>query len=72
MKSKKMIQVNLFTKQKDSQTQERIMVSTGEGRDFPGGTVDKNPPVSGGDMGSVPGFEDFTCCGTTKPICHSY
>ena len=47
------------------------MVTTGDGRDFPGGTVDKKPPVSGGDMGSVPGFADFTCRGTTKPVCHS-
>ena len=23
-------------------------------RDFPGGTVDKNPPASAGDMGSIP------------------
>ena len=43
------------------------MGTTGEGRDFPGGTVDKNPPVSGGDMGSVPGFEDFTCHGKQSP-----
>ena len=27
--------------------------------DFPGGTVDKNPPASAGDMGSVPGLERF-------------
>ena len=72
MKSKKMIPVNLFTEQKDSQTSERIMVTTGEGRDFPGGTVGKKPAVSAGDMGSVPGFEDFTCRGTAKPVCHNY
>ena len=24
--------------------------------DFPGGTVDKNPPASAGDMGSIPGL----------------
>ena len=23
--------------------------------DFPGGTVDKNPPANAGDMGSIPG-----------------
>ena len=23
--------------------------------DFPSGTVDKNPPASAGDMGSIPG-----------------
>ena len=25
-------------------------------RDFPGGTVDKNPPANAGDMGSSPGL----------------
>ena len=25
-------------------------------RDFPGGTVVKNPPASAGDMGSIPGL----------------
>ena len=23
--------------------------------DFPGGTVDRNPPANAGDMGSIPG-----------------
>ena len=26
-----------------------------EGRDFPSGTVVKNPPANAGDMGSIPG-----------------
>ena len=24
--------------------------------DFPGGTVDKNPPANAGDLGSIPGL----------------
>ena len=28
-------------------------------RDLPGGTVDKNPPVSAGDTGSIPGLGKF-------------
>ena len=27
--------------------------------DFPGGTVDRNPPANAGDMGSIPGLEGF-------------
>ena len=27
--------------------------------DFPGGTVDKNPPANAGDMGLVPGLGRF-------------
>ena len=27
--------------------------------DFPGGAVDKNPPASAEDMGSIPGLERF-------------
>ena len=30
--------------------------SKGMLRDFPGGTVVKNPPASAGDMGSIPGL----------------
>ena len=26
-------------------------------RDFPGGSVDKNPPANAGDTGSIPGLE---------------
>lgn len=29
------------------------------GKDFPGGTVDKGLPVSGGDRGSIPGLGKF-------------
>ena len=39
---------------------------------FPGGTVDKNPPADAGDMGSIPGLEDSTCLGATKPVHRSY
>ena len=28
-------------------------------RDFPGGTVDKNPPANAEDMGLIPGLERF-------------
>jgi len=28
-------------------------------RDFPGGTVDKNPPANAGNMGLIPGLERF-------------
>ena len=27
--------------------------------DFPGGTVDKNPPANAGDLGSIPGPRRF-------------
>ena len=30
--------------------------SKNEHLDFPGGTVDKNPPASEGDTGSIPGL----------------
>ena len=40
--------------------------------DFPGGAVVKNPPANAGDTGSIPGPEDPTCSGTTKPVRHSY
>ena len=33
---------------------------------FPGGTVDKNPPVNAGDSGSIPGQEGSTCHGQLK------
>ena len=41
-------------------------------RDFPGGTVVKNPPANAGDMGSSLIQEDPTCCGATKPVHHNY
>ena len=34
-------------------------------RDFPGGTVDKNPPANGEDMGSI--SEDPTCHRAARP-----
>ena len=40
--------------------------------DFPGGPVVKNLPGNVGDMGSIPGPGRFTCCWTTKPLCHNY
>ena len=41
-------------------------------RDFPSGTVVKNPPANAGDMGSIPVREDATCHGVTKPMSHNY
>ena len=41
-------------------------------QDFPGGTVDKNPPANAGDMGSILVWEDSPCHWATKPMCHNY
>ena len=38
--------------------------------DFPGGTVDKNPPANAGDTGSIPG--PGRCHEATKPMRHNY
>ena len=38
-------------------------------RDFPGGTVVRNPPANAGDMGSI--REDPTCRGATKQVHHN-
>ena len=43
-----------------------------EKEDFPGGTGDENLPVSAEDTGSIPGLEDSTCHGATKPMYHKY
>ena len=40
--------------------------------DFPGGTVDRNPPASAGDTGLIPGPEDPICGRATEPMCHNY
>ena len=40
-------------------------------RGFPGGSVVKNPPAIAGDVGLIPGREDPTWCGTTKPAHHN-
>ena len=39
--------------------------------DFPGGTMGKNPPASGGDTGLIPSPEDSTYHGETKPTYRS-
>ena len=36
---------------------------------FPGDPVVGNLPCNGGDTGSIPGLEDPTCWGATKPLC---
>ena len=37
---------------------------------FPGGSGVENPRASEGDTGSIPGWEDSTCHGAAKPVCH--
>ena len=37
---------------------------------FSGGSVNKNLPAHAGDMGLIPGPEDSTCHGATKPVSH--
>lgn len=34
--------------------------------DFPGGTAEKSPPASAGEVGVIPGPEDPTCLGATE------
>ena len=34
--------------------------------------MDKNPPANGGDTGGIPGPDDSTRCGATKPVSHNY
>ena len=38
---------------------------------FPGGSVVKNPPVNAEDKGLIPGLENSTCRGATKPVRHN-
>ena len=42
-----------------------IYLKVGQG--FPGGSVVKKPPANAGEAGSIPGLEDPTCHGATKP-----
>ena len=39
---------------------------------FPGGPVVKNPPANAGDTVQSLAWEDPTCQGATKPVCHNY
>ena len=42
--------------------------------DFPGGTVDKNPPANAGDTGSIPGLGRFHNYGSPhalEPVLHN-
>ena len=41
-------------------------------QDFLGGRMDRNPPANAGNIGSIPGPEDSTCLGATKPVSHNY
>ena len=38
---------------------------------FPGGTVDRNPPASAGDTGSIPGLGRFHMPKAAKPVHHN-
>ena len=40
--------------------------------DFLAGTVTRNLPTNAGDMSLIPGLEDFTCHGATKPVHHNH
>ena len=40
--------------------------------DVPAGAVDKNPPATAGDTGSILIWEDSTCHGVSKPEQHNY
>ena len=58
----------------------RLFCLTGQNRDnckyilkvdhevFFGGSVVKNPPTNAGDIGSIPGLDDPTCCRATKQL----
>ena len=39
---------------------------------FPGGSMVGSPPVNAGITDSIPGLEDPTCHGATKPVVHNY
>ena len=39
---------------------------------FPRGSVVKNLPDNAGNSDLIPGLEDPTCSGVTKPMCHNY
>ena len=39
---------------------------------FPGGSVVKKPLANAGEVGSIPGLEDPTCHGATKPMQYNY
>ena len=41
-------------------------------KDFPGGPVVKNPPCNAGDKVRSLVWEDPTCHGATKNVCHNY
>ena len=41
-------------------------------QDFPGGTVDGNPPANARGTGLIPVWEDSTCHEATKPMHHNY
>ena len=42
--------------------------------DFPGGEVDKSPLSKTADMGSITSlvWEDSTCRGEPRPVCHTH
>ena len=40
--------------------------------DFPGSTLNNNPPVNARDMGLTLVWEGSSCYRATKPLCHNY
>ena len=44
----------------------QVLDQDSHGPDFPGGTVDKNPPVNAGDMVRFLLQEDSTCQGAAR------
>ena len=48
-----------------------FLVKKSKFRGFPGGAVDKNPPMQGTRVQALV-REDPTCHGATKPVCHNY
>ena len=53
-------------------SREKEYTTKGHEREFPGGTVVKNPPASARDTGSLVVREDPTCRRATKPVHHNY
>ena len=41
-------------------------------REFPGGSVVKNPPANARAIGSIPSHEESTCLEESKPMYHNY
>ena len=51
---------------------EVLLIENSNYRDFPDGSVDKNPPTNAGARVWSQVQEDSTCGGATKPMCQNY